>query len=158
MRRNTVAILVLVLAALMIHSNEGQAQRAKAGVLNCDVSAGLGLIIGSQRSVTCVFSPDRPGPQESYVGTITKFGLDLGATAAGHMVWAVFTDTSGGVGFLAGNYAGASGEVTVAAGLGANVLVGGSSRTVALQPLSIQGQIGLNLAVGVADLNLRYAR
>jgi hypothetical protein len=135
-----------------------QAQRIRTGVLNCDVSAGLGLIIGSQRSVNCLFTPDLGGPQEGYFGTITKFGLDIGATAGGTMVWAVYADTSRGYGFLAGEYAGASGEATVAVGLGANVLVGGSNRTVALQPVSIQGQIGLNLALGVASLSIRPSR
>jgi hypothetical protein len=135
-----------------------QAQRVKTGILNCDVSAGLGLIIGSQKSVNCLFTPDVPGPQEGYVGSITKFGLDVGVTAGGQMAWAVYAPTSGGYGALAGDYAGATGEMTVAAGLGANVLVGGSNQTVALQPLSIGGQVGLNLAVGVADLHLRPAR
>jgi len=74
------------------------------------------------------------------------------------MVWAVYADTSRGYGFLAGDYAGASGEATVAVGLGANVLVGGSSRTVALQPVSVGGQVGLNLALGVANLSIRPAR
>ena len=80
--------------------------------------------------------------------------LDLGLTGGGVMVWAVFTDTLAGPGFLAGDYIGASGEVSIAAGLGANVLLGGSNHTVALQPLSVSGQIGLNLAVGVAALHL----
>jgi hypothetical protein len=74
------------------------------------------------------------------------------------MVWAVFNDTAGPRSTLAGDYVGASGEASIAAGLGANVLVGGSNRTVALQPLSIQGQVGLNLALGVAELRLRPAR
>jgi hypothetical protein len=73
------------------------------------------------------------------------------------MVWGVFTETNRGPGFLAGDYVGASGEATIAAGLGANVLIGGSNRTVALQPVSVSGQVGLNLAVGVADLRLRPA-
>jgi Protein of unknown function (DUF992) len=158
MRRTFIGALILALAAVSFNSEIAQAQRIRTGVLNCDVSAGIGLIIGSQRSVNCLFTPDQPGPQEGYFGTITKFGLDIGATAGGAMFWAVYADTSRGYGFLAGEYAGASGEVTIAAGLGANVLVGGSSRTVALQPVSIQGQIGLNLALGVASLSLRPAR
>jgi hypothetical protein len=85
-------------------------------------------------------------------------GLDLGITGGGVMVWAVYVDTTRGYGFLAGDYAGASGEATVVAGLGANVLVGGSSRTVALQPVSLTGQVGLNLALGVANLSLRPSR
>ena len=158
LRRSVIGTLVLALAALVVSPQAAQAQRVRAGVLNCDVSGGLGLIIGSQRTVNCLFTPDIPGPQEGYFGTITKFGLDLGATVAGSLVWAVYADTTRGFGFLAGDYAGASGEATVAVGLGANVLVGGSNRTVALQPLSVQGQVGLNVAVGVANLSLRPSR
>jgi hypothetical protein len=134
------------------------AQRIKAGLLTCDVSAGIGLIITSQRLVSCTFKPDQPGRQEDYNGSINKYGLDIGATAGGVMVWAVFTDTVAGPGFLAGDYVGASGEVTLAAGLGANVLIGGSNRTVALQPVSVGSQVGLNLAVGVAELRLGLPR
>jgi hypothetical protein len=130
------------------------AQDTRAGLLTCDVSAGIGLIIGSQKQVSCAFALDRPGRQEDYDGSITKFGLDLGVTSGGVMVWAVFTRTVAGPGFLAGDYVGASGEATLAAGLGANVLIGGSNRTVTLQPLSVGSQTGLNLAVGVAALHL----
>ena len=134
------------------------AQQIRAGVLTCDVSAGFGLIIGSQKDVSCTFAPDRPGRREDYDGSITKFGLDLGITGGGVMVWAVFTDTVAGPGFLAGDYVGVSGEATLGAGLGTNVLIGGSNRTVALQPVSVGGQIGLNLAVGVAALHLGLPR
>jgi hypothetical protein len=158
MRQTFVGALILALAAVSFNAETVQAQRVRTGVLNCDVSAGIGLIIGSQRSVNCLFTPDQPGPQEGYFGTITKFGLDVGATAGGAMVWAVYADTSRGYGFLAGDYAGASGEATVAVGLGANVLVGGSNRTVALQPVSLTGQVGLNLALGVANLSIRPSR
>ena len=152
------ALAALALAVLSLSVQSAQAQRIRAGVLNCDVSAGIGLIIGSQRSVNCLFTPDQPGPQEGYFGTISKLGLDLGITGGGVMVWAVYVDTTRGYGFLAGDYAGASGEATVVAGLGANVLVGGSNRTVALQPVSLTGQVGLNLALGVANLSLRPSR
>ena len=148
----------MALAAGSFSGPSAQAQRIRAGVLNCDVSGGIGLIIGSQRQVNCLFSPDTPGPQEGYYGTITKFGLDIGATAGGSLVWGVYADTTRGYGFLAGDYAGATGEATIAVGLGANVLVGGSNRTVALQPVSITGQVGLNLALGVANLSLRPSR
>ena len=159
MRNAFVGALILGLAAASLSGGSAQAQRVRTGVLNCDVSAGIGLIIGSQRSVNCLFTPDQPGyPQEGYFGTISKIGLDVGITAGGVMVWGVYADTSRGYGFLAGDYAGASGEATVAFGLGANLLVGGSNRTVALQPLSVGGQVGLNLALGVANLSLRPSR
>jgi hypothetical protein len=135
----------------------GAAQQIRAGMLTCNVSAGLGFIVGSQKAIACVFKPDQPSSpsrQEDYDGTITKFGLDLGITGGGLMMWAVFTNTVAGPGFLAGDYVGASGEASLGAGLGANVLVGGSNRTVTLQPVSVGGQIGLNLAVGVASFHL----
>jgi hypothetical protein len=128
------------------------------GTLSCDISGGIGLIITSKKDLTCMFTPSQPGPREVYVGSITKFGLDLGATAGGEMVWAVFAPTNRKFGALAGDYGGATAEATVGVGLGANVLVGGSDRTVALQPVSVQGQAGLNVAAGVTDLRLRPAR
>ena len=96
--------------------------------------------------------PAQGGPQQVYDGSISKFGLDIGITGGGVMVWGVFTaDTVAGPGFLAGDYFGASGEVTIAAGLGANVLIGGSNRTVALQPVSVESRSDSISPSGVAD-------
>ena len=138
-----------------------QAQRPvweAGGTLNCDVSGGIGFVVGSQRQVNCLFTPNYPAPPEQYIGTITKVGLDVGFTGAGQLVWGVQMSTSRRRGVLAGNYAGASAEATVVAGLGANVLVGGSDRSIALQPLSIQGQVGLNVAAGIAEIALQFVR
>ena len=151
------AIGVVAVLALAFVAEPAAAQRLRAGLLTCDVSGGIGLLIGSQKQVSCVYNPDLPVPPEYYVGAFTRFGLDIGATAGGVMVWAVWTESTRGPSFLTGDYVGATGEVTVAAGLGANVLVGGSNRTVALQPVSVSGQVGLNLAVGLGDLSLRPA-
>ena len=147
------AALTLVVASVA----PAAAQRVRAGVLTCDISAGMSFIVGSQKSVVCTFASEPPGPQQVYSGSITKFGLDVGATGGGVMVWAVFTDSIAppGAGFLAGDYFGASGQVTIAAGLGANVLLGGSNNTVALQPISVDTSVGLNFALGVAELHLR---
>ena len=147
-----------LLAALASPALAQPAQRVQVGTLTCDVAAGIGMIIGSSKEVQCLFTPGNPGPREVYVGVINKFGLDIGATSGGQMVWAVYAPTSGRIAALAGNYAGATAEATLGAGLGANVLVGGSDRTVALQPLSVSGQAGLNLAAGVAELQLRPVR
>ena len=135
-----------------------QDKQVRAGVLTCDVSASMGLILGSQKLLACAFALEGSGSREHYDGSITKFGIDVGVTRGGVMVWAVFTNTVAGPGLLAGDYFGASAEVTMAAGLGANVLVGGSNRTVALQPISVSGQTGLNLAIGVAALRLGLPR
>lgn len=133
-------------------------QRTRVGTLDCDISAGLGLIIASQKQVRCMFTPNQPGPREVYLGDITKVGVDIGATAGGRMIWAVYAPTSKRFAALAGRYTGGNAEATVGLGAGANVLFGGSDRTVSLQPVSIQGQAGLNLAVAVASLELHRAR
>jgi Protein of unknown function (DUF992) len=145
------------LALAFVPADPAGAQRVRAGVLTCDISPGLSFVIGLEKTVACNFAPEPPGPPQVYSGSISKFGLDVGATGGGVMVWAVFTDSMAppGPGFLAGDYFGASGQVTVAAGLGANVLIGGSNNTVALQPISVSTSVGLNFALGVAELRLR---
>ncbi len=157
-RVTTTIVAAAVAMAIASPAGAQGIQRVKAGTLSCDISAGIGLIIGSQKQVTCMFTPAQPGPREVYVGSITKFGLDIGATAGGQMVWAVYAPTTRRVGALAGRYGGASAEATVGLGAGVNVLVGGSDRTVSLQPISIKGQAGLNLAAGVTGLELVPAR
>ena len=158
-RLSALAALAVVTAVALPASSMAQGrERTKVGSLTCDISAGIGLIITSKKELTCMFTPSQPGPREVYTGSITKFGLDLGATTGGEMVWAVYAPTNRRFGALAGRYVGASAEATVGAGVGANVLVGGSNRTVTLQPVSVQGQAGLNVAAGVAEIDLRPAR
>jgi Protein of unknown function (DUF992) len=156
--KKALVVSTMVAALAAVPAMAQQSARAKVGTLNCDISAGIGLIIASHKSVSCMFTPSTGGPEEYYTGTISKFGLDVGATSGGRMVWAVYAPTSRRIGALAGTYTGASAEATVGAGMGANVLVGGSNRTISLQPVSIQGQTGLNLAAGVAGLTLQSAR
>lgn len=152
------ALAVVAAVALPVPTMAQAPDRTKAGTLTCDISAGIGLIIASKKDVTCMFTPSQAGPREVYTGSIGKFGLDVGATSGGEMIWAVFAPSDRKFGALAGNYGGASAEATVGAGVGANVLIGGSNRTVTLQPVSVTGQTGLNLAVGVAGLELHPAR
>ena len=152
------ALAVVAAVALPVPTMAQAPDRTKAGTLTCDISAGIGLIIASKKDVTCMFTPSQAGSREVYTGSISKFGLDVGATSGGEMIWAVFAPSDRKFGALAGNYGGASAEATVGAGLGANVLIGGSNRTVTLQPVSVTGQTGLNLAVGVAGLELHPAR
>ena len=156
--RYITAASAIVLVMAMAESTAAQQVNVKVGVLTCDVSAGIGFIIGSHKTVSCSFVPEGSGRREDYDGDISKWGFDVGITQGGVMVWAVFTNTVAAQGLLAGDYYGATGEVTIAAGLGANVLIGGSNRTVALQPISVSGQLGLNLAVGVAALHLGLPR
>jgi hypothetical protein len=153
MKQSVVLIASTMLGAAMMTQPSFAQQPAKVGTLTCDISGGIGMIVTSKKTMACTFAPSKGG-KEVYVGSINKFGLDIGTTNKGRMVWAVFAPTSRKAGALAGTYTGASAEATVGAGLGANVLVGGSDRTISLQPLSVQGQSGLNLAVGVSGLEL----
>jgi hypothetical protein len=130
--------------------------RVQAGSLTCDISAGLSVIIGSKRDVDCLFTPSSPGPIEHYRGNITKLGVDLGGLTGGSMIWLVYAPTSHLEGVLQGSYSGAAANATVGLGVGANALVGGFDGSVALQPVSVEGTTGLNVAVGVATLKLAY--
>ena len=150
--------LAMAAAVALPGPASAQTDRTKVGVLACNISAGMGVIIASKKSVACTFTPAATGPTEVYTGSISKFGLDIGGTSGGRMVWTVYAASDAGHGALAGDYVGASGEATIGVGLGANVLVGGSNRTIALQPVSFQGQTGLNVAVGVTGLTLQAAR
>jgi hypothetical protein len=159
MFRSAFAALAVLAAALTTGGGPAEAQpsRLQVGTLTCAMSASIGFIVGSQKNVNCVFR-GRPGePEEAYTGTMTTIGLDIGFTTGGVIVWTVFADTNRYAGMLAGRYSGATAEVSIAAGLGANVLVGGSNRTVALQPLSLQGQLGLDVAAGIGSLELHPA-
>ena len=126
---------------------------AKVGQLRCEVSAGLGLVITSSKEISCRFTSTR-GRTERYYGKIRKFGLDIGETGRGVLVWGVFASVEGPRRHaLDGEYGGVDASATVGAGVGANVLVGGSGRAFTLQPLSVEGQTGLALAAGVEFLD-----
>lgn len=130
----------------------------RVGTLSCNVAAGWGFIFGSSKALHCVFSGG-PGRYVHYAGSISKFGVDIGYTQGGVLVWAVFAPTANvAPGVLAGSYIGATGSATVGVGAGANVLIGGSNRTISLQPVSIEGNTGLNIAAGIGAISLRYVR
>ena len=146
--------LILVMASASAHA---QAQGAfRVGGLTCNTGARVGLIVGSRQDMRCVFQASGTGNQYIYAGAIRRLGLDVGVTRGGTLFWAVFARNSQiGRGTLRGNYVGASANAALGLGLGANVLIGGSRRTITLQPLSVEGQIGINLALGVSSLRLR---
>jgi uncharacterized protein DUF992 len=159
MFRNAFAAMAAMAVALtmVLAPADAQPRRIQLGTLTCSMSSSIGLIVGSQKNVNCIFRGQPGEPEEAYTGTMTTIGLDIGITTGGVIVWTVFADSNRYIGMLAGKYVGATAEVSVAAGLGANVLVGGSNRTVALQPLSLQGQMGLDIAAGVGELDLHPA-
>jgi hypothetical protein len=128
----------------------------KVGTLTCHVASGWGFIFGSSKDLRCNFRPNGH-MGEHYNGSISKFGVDIGYTEGGELIWGVFAPSSDvRPGALEGDYAGASASATVGVGLGANVLVGGLDKSVALQPLSVEGNTGLNVAAGIGSISLKY--
>ncbi|HEY1752917.1 MAG TPA: DUF992 domain-containing protein [Caulobacteraceae bacterium] len=127
------------------------------GTLSCHEQSGWGMILGSSRRVSCVYSG--PAGRSRYTGRITDAGVDVGYHGSSDLVWAVFAPTSDvGPGALSGSYGGATAGGAIGVGLSANALVGGSGRTIALQPLSVSGNTGLDVAAGVAGMTLRHVR
>jgi hypothetical protein len=157
MRR--LSVLSAAAVSLFVSSPFAVAQeRVKVGVLECRGGASMGFIVGSVTNLSCVLRADGL-PPDFYVAQIRKLGLDLGITEDSGLAWAVFAPTRRlGPGDLSGGYAGVQGSATVGVGLGANALVGGSSNSFALQPLSLQGQTGVAVAAGVEELTLRPGR
>jgi hypothetical protein len=144
------AAALLTLAA----PRPAEAGYVQVGVLECIVQPGIGLIVVSSKALACTLSPGA-GPPERYTGRINKVGIDIGFTGRSVIIWAVFSAQSHySQGSIAGTYVGLSAQASVAIGLGANVLLGGSGSSLALQPLSVQAQLGLNLAAGVTGLTL----
>ena len=127
-------------------------------MLTCKLNPSIGFIIAGHQSMECRYVPGAGGAPQAYEGALNMVGINIGITAGGILNWAVLAPTDGiPAGALAGEYVGASGDVGFIVGVGANVLIGGSSRTVALQPVSVEGSVGANVALGVSALKLRPA-
>ena len=127
----------------------------KVGELSCHVSSGWGFVFGSSRSLHCTYTGN--GQVAHYAGNVSKFGVDIGYLQSGVLVWDVFAPTTDlGPAALSGSYGGVTAGATVGVGADANALIGGSTRQVALQPLSIAGNTGVNVAAGIAALSLTY--
>jgi len=158
MSRKFVVLSAAVLAAgALAFGTPASAAGVKVGVLTCHVSSGWGFVFGSSKDMRCSYSPDR-GHNEHYVGTIDKFGVDIGYTESSVIVWGVVAPTSDlKPGALEGNYGGVQASASVGIGGGANVLIGGFDKSITLQPLSIEGSKGVNLAAGIGGLTLKYA-
>jgi hypothetical protein len=149
------SVLATFIVALAASISTAQAA-TEIGVLECRAGPRLGLIVGGFQRMKCVFKP-KVGVVQQYTATEGRIGLDIGITASTVMVWAVFAPSANlQPGALAGRYAGVSGDIALGLGVGANALIGGSSRSIALQPLSLEGQIGVSVAAGVTGLTLRY--
>ncbi len=150
---------IATLATAIVGANAQQPiQRVQVGVLECRGGASVGFIVGSVTHLGCVLRANGL-PEDRYIATIQKVGIDLGITQESALAWGVYAPVERlGPGALSGNYAGAQGSATLGVGVGGNVLVGGSDNTIALQPLSVQGQVGVNIAAGLESLELRPGR
>ncbi|WP_165350108.1 MULTISPECIES: DUF992 domain-containing protein [unclassified Mesorhizobium] len=153
----TIAATVLALVAL---AGEAWTQNGgvELGVLDCAIGGGTGFIFGSSKDLSCTFTPaDTTFAPEAYFGAVNKYGLDIGTTSQSIMRWLVLAPLKNvyAPGALAGDYVGASAELTAAVGAGANLLAGGSGQAFTLQPLSVQTQTGVNIAIGVSQFQLR---
>ena len=159
MRRSLLATALAASALVAsIAGASAQQRMVRVGVLECRGGASVGFIVGSVTHLGCVLRAEG-APEDRYVATIRKVGLDIGITQETALAWGVFAPVDRlGPGDLSGNYAGAQGSASLGVGVGGNVLVGGSHNSIALQPLSVQGQVGVNVAAGLESLELRPGR
>jgi hypothetical protein len=158
MRRFLILAALATLASSTGGANAQQTQRVQVGVLECRGGASVGFIVGSVTNLGCVLRAEGM-PEDRYIATIRKVGLDLGITQESALAWGVFAPVARlGPGGLSGDYVGAQGSATLGVGVGGNVLVGGSANSIALQPLSVQGQVGVSIAAGLESLELRPGR
>jgi hypothetical protein len=145
-------------ATLLASTSIAQSQSgANVGSLTCNVAGGVGFVFGSSKELSCLFTRT-DGKAERYSGSIKKFGIDIGFTKEAQMVWLVFAPGNIAPGSLAGSYGGATASGTVGVGVGANVLLGGSNKQITLQPVSVEGSVGLNVAAGIGAVDLNYVK
>ncbi len=139
-----------------IMASQANAQETIAvGQLTCGVRGGTSFIFGSTKDLRCVFRVSPSDEGERYEGQIQKYGLDIGVTNEAILTWTVLAPARGiAAGALSGKYLGVAADASAGVGGGANVLVGGSDNSISLQPLSVQGQTGLNAAVAIAEVEL----
>ena len=161
MRRSSLlaGVAVTLLVASFTGANaQAPLNRVQVGVLECRGGASIGFIVGSVTNLGCVLRVEGM-PEDRYIATIQKVGVDIGITQESSLAWDVYAPVARlGPGDLSGSYAGAQGSATVGVGIGGNALIGGSNNSIALQPLSVQGQVGLNVAAGLESLELRPGR
>ncbi|MGY3609176.1 MULTISPECIES: DUF992 domain-containing protein [unclassified Bradyrhizobium] len=158
MRARILAVLCALCAWSGCMSSAGAQQPSwsQVGMLACKLDPSVGFVIFGHQSMSCRFTQNPPFPTQLYEGALSTIGIDIGVSAGGALAWAVFAPTAGpSPGALAGEYVGASGDIGLGLGAGVNVLVGGSGRSFALQPTSVEGSVAINVTVGLSALQLR---
>lgn len=157
--RSVFVLFILAMISVGPASAQAPGNWTQVGMLTCKLNPSIGFVIAGHQSMECRYVPSNPAnPPQAYLGALNTVGIDIGITAGGVLGWAVLAPTVGiPAGALAGEYVGASGDLGIGLGAGANVLIGGSGRTLALQPVSLEGSVAVNVALGVSALKLRAA-
>jgi hypothetical protein len=158
MRKTLLYSFLIVTLAGLGATSALAAEHVEAGRLDCDVSAGLGVIVGAQQEMSCVFTPSDGAAKEDYSGMITEFGLDIGEISKAKLSWLVFAPASRDKAALSGTYTGIAADAALGIGVGAKVLGGGLHGTIALQPITLQAEEGVNIAAGITALTLHSAK
>ncbi|MFY9687850.1 MAG: DUF992 domain-containing protein [Pseudolabrys sp.] len=155
--RNLLATFVLAIVVAPASAQSGKPW-TQVGMLTCKLNPSIGFIIAGHQSMECRYVPGAGGSAQAYQGALNMVGINIGISAGGILNWAVLAPTDGiPAGALAGEYVGASADAGFIVGVGTNVLIGGSNRTLALQPISVEGSVAANVALGVSALKLRPA-
>jgi hypothetical protein len=157
-KKSILAAAGLALGVVTLQAPAHADATVKAGMMTCHVASGWGFVFGSSRDLRCVYSGSN-GRVEDYNGKISKFGVDIGYLKSGVLVWAVLapsTDLKAGA--LTGDYGGVTAGATAGVGGNANILIGGSTKSISLQPVSVEGDKGINVAAGIAAISLKYQR
>lgn len=159
MIKTALSALALTLAAASMATPAAAQDRVRVGVLECSAAGGSNFVFKSTKNLNCMFTPAGGSAKTAYTGVINRYGIDLGKTQDTQIVWGVLAAANTfDPHALAGKYVGANAEATAGVGLGANALLGGSNKSIALNPLSLQTQTGINVAAGVAELTLTAAK
>jgi hypothetical protein len=154
-----IATAAAALSVAMLAASPASAAGVKVGTLTCDVEAGWGYVLGSQKDLSCVFKSATNGMVSKYTGDITKLGVDVGYTNAGVMVWGVVAPSKDmQADALEGSYGGVTAGATAVVGGNLNVLVGGLDKSITLQPVSIEGNSGLSITAAVGAMQLRHEK
>ncbi len=157
-RKRLMMQTVMVGALALVAPAHAAPHGVNVGTLTCNVASGWGFVFGSSKDLHCTFR-EHERRAVHYNGTISKFGMDIGYTEGGVLIWGVIAPSSDvRPGSLDGDYVGASAGATVGVGVGANVLIGGFGKSIALQPLSVSGNRGLNVAAGIGSISLKQSR
>lgn len=154
-----IATIAAAMSAAMLATAPAHAAGVKVGTLTCDVEAGWGYVLGSQKDLSCVFKSATTNQVSHYTGDITKLGVDIGYTNAGVLIWTVIAPSSDmQPDALEGKYAGATAGATAVVGGNLNVMIGGLDKSVTLQPLSVEGNTGLSITAAVGAMELDYQK